>query len=67
MPELEGEVLGQLSRILDPDLGADIVSCGFIKDLTIDLEGGIVAFKMELTTPACPVKDDVRCAPSRGR
>ncbi|CAI6012553.1 unnamed protein product [Closterium sp. NIES-65] len=53
----EGEVLGQLRRILDPDLGADIVSCGFIKNLQVDEAEGAVTFDMELTTPACPVKD----------
>ena len=42
----------------DPDLRRDIVSLKFIKDLRI--EGGRVAFKIELTTPACPVKDQMR-------
>jgi ATP-binding protein involved in chromosome partitioning len=47
-------VLGALSRIQDPDLHRDIVSLGFVKDLAI--ERGKVSFKIELTTPACPVK-----------
>ena len=51
----EKQVLDALSRIMDPDLGRDIVSLGFIKNLTI--EGGDVAFDVELTTPACPVRD----------
>ena len=42
----------------DPDLHRDIVTLKFIKDLRID--GGRVAFKIELTTPACPVKDQMR-------
>jgi metal-sulfur cluster biosynthetic enzyme len=54
----EAEVLKQLSNIIDPDLGNDVVSLGFIKDLII--EGGLVSFKMELTTPACPVKDEFK-------
>src|SRR4030095_12511999 len=41
-----------------PDLNRDIVSLGFIKNLSI--EGGKVAFTIELTTPACPVKDQMR-------
>src|SRR4030095_3773751 len=41
-----------------PDLNRDIVSLGFIKELKID--GGRVAFTIELTTPACPVKDQMR-------
>ncbi|MFC1559014.1 Mrp/NBP35 family ATP-binding protein [Gemmatimonadota bacterium] len=48
-------VLETLSSIQDPDLGKDIVSLGFIKNLEID--GGTVAFTIELTTPACPAKD----------
>ncbi|KAI3429423.1 hypothetical protein D9Q98_005518 [Chlorella vulgaris] len=54
----EGEVLAALARIIDPDFGMNIVDCGFIKDLEIDGEQGRVSFRMELTTPACPIKDD---------
>ena len=51
-------VLNALQVVKDPDLNRDIVSLGFIKDLTID--AGRVAFTIELTTPACPVKDLMR-------
>jgi ATP-binding protein involved in chromosome partitioning len=54
----QGSVLEALKVVRDPDLQRDIVSLGFIKDLTID--GGRVAFTIELTTPACPVKDQLR-------
>src|SRR5206468_7833539 len=47
-----------LKVVRDPDLQRDIVSLNFIKDLKI--EGGRVAFTIELTTPACPVKDQMR-------
>src|SRR5438034_9303762 len=47
-----------LKVVNDPDLHRDIVSLGFIKNLNID--GGRVAFTIELTTPACPVKDQMR-------
>lgn len=53
-------VLAQLRRIIDPDFGEDIVACGFVKDMAIDLGSGAVAFKLELTTPACPVKDQFK-------
>lgn len=36
----------------DPELGADIVSMGMIKDLNV--KDGAVSFTLELTTPACP-------------
>ncbi|MEQ1727544.1 MAG: Mrp/NBP35 family ATP-binding protein [Vicinamibacterales bacterium] len=51
-------VLDALMVVRDPDLNRDIVSLGFIKNLSI--EGGQVAFMIELTTPACPVKDQMR-------
>jgi ATP-binding protein involved in chromosome partitioning len=51
-------VLNALRVVIDPDLRKDIVSLGFVKDVAID--GGRVAFTIELTTPACPVKDQMR-------
>src|SRR6186997_33599 len=54
----QGSVLAALKVVRDPDLQRDIVSLGFIKGLTID--GGRVSFTIELTTPACPVKDQLR-------
>ncbi|HEY7171461.1 MAG TPA: Mrp/NBP35 family ATP-binding protein [Vicinamibacterales bacterium] len=54
----QAPVLEALKVVRDPDLNRDIVSLGFVKDLRID--GGRVAFTIELTTPACPVKDQMR-------
>jgi len=54
----KASVLAALKVVRDPDLQRDIVSLGFIKDLSID--DGRVAFTIELTTPACPVKDQLR-------
>ena len=54
----QARVLDALKVVQDPDLHRDIVSLGFIKDLTIS--GGKVGFTIELTTPACPVKDQMR-------
>src|SRR3954447_10326735 len=51
-------VLDALKVVRDPDLNRDIVSLGFIKELVI--RDGDVAFTIELTTPACPVKDQMR-------
>lgn len=51
-------VLNSMRHIIDPDLGRDIVSLGFIKNLKID--NGNVSFTVELTTPACPVKETFR-------
>jgi ATP-binding protein involved in chromosome partitioning len=54
----EPDVLEALKVVSDPDLRRDIVSLGFVKNLNIT--GGSVAFTIELTTPACPVKDQMR-------
>jgi len=54
----EEQVLSVLKRVQDPDLRKDIVSLGFIRNLKI--EGGKVSFDLNLTTPACPVKDQMR-------
>ncbi|GLJ38170.1 hypothetical protein SUGI_0777100 [Cryptomeria japonica] len=51
------DVLKALSQIIDPDFGTDIVSCGFVKDIELDEISGEVSFRLELTTPACPIKD----------
>ena len=54
------QVLDALHPIIDPDFQKSIVDLGFIKDLRI--EGGAVSFSIELTTPACPVKDEFQRA-----
>jgi ATP-binding protein involved in chromosome partitioning len=53
-PVSASQVLDALRPIIDPDFQKSIVDLGFIKDLKID--GAAVAFSIELTTPACPVK-----------
>jgi ATP-binding protein involved in chromosome partitioning len=52
------QVLSVLRTIQDPDLHKDIVSLGFVKDVRI--EDGEVDFTIELTTPACPVRDSMK-------
>ncbi|MCC7139663.1 MAG: Mrp/NBP35 family ATP-binding protein [Planctomycetes bacterium] len=58
MAVTQAQVLDALKSVLDPDLGRDIVSLGFVKHVGID--GGKVALRIELTTPACPVKDQLK-------
>jgi ATP-binding protein involved in chromosome partitioning len=58
MPLEQAAVLDALTVVKDPDLHQDIVSLGFVKDLRID--GSRVGFTIELTTPSCPVKDQMR-------
>jgi ATP-binding protein involved in chromosome partitioning len=58
MSTTSAAVLDALRGVRDPDLHKDIVSLGFVKNLSID--GARVSFAIELTTPACPVKDQMR-------
>ena len=53
----EETVLESLKQIIDPDLRKDIVTLGFVRDVAI--EGGDVSFRIVLTTPACPVKEQM--------
>src|SRR5262245_10954565 len=54
----ENAVLDALRTVQDPDLHQDIVTLGFVKNLRIDK--GNVEFVMELTTPASPVKEQLK-------
>ena len=51
-------VLDALKNIQDPDLFKDIVTLGFVRDVVI--EGGKVKVNINLTTPACPVKEQMK-------
>jgi len=57
-PLTEAAVLEALRAVKDPDLRRDIVTLGFVKRVAID--AGHVSLRIELTTPACPVKDQMR-------
>ncbi|MFN2311914.1 MAG: P-loop NTPase [Spirochaetia bacterium] len=54
----EQSVMDALSHIIDPDFGQDIVSLGFVRNL--EIEGPQVSFAIQLTTPACPIKDQFK-------
>ena len=53
-------VLEALKVVRDPDLHKDIVSLGFVK--TVHIDGDAVGVDIELTTPACPVRDELKQA-----
>jgi ATP-binding protein involved in chromosome partitioning len=54
------QVLDALSNVIEPDLGKDLVTLGMVKDVAID--GQRVSFTVILTTPACPLKEQIRNA-----
>jgi ATP-binding protein involved in chromosome partitioning len=53
----ESAVLEALSHVQEPELGGDLITRNMVRDLRID--GANVAFQIELTTPACPLKDEI--------
>jgi ATP-binding protein involved in chromosome partitioning len=53
----EQQVLAALSKVQEPELGGDIVSRRMVKDVRVS--GASVSFTIELTTPACPLKDQI--------
>jgi ATP-binding protein involved in chromosome partitioning len=57
-PISETAVLKALSTVMDPDLNTDIVSANMVKDLSI--ASGRVSVRIELTTPACPMKEKIK-------
>ena len=46
-----------LRKVQDPELHRDIVSLDMVKEIHVD--GTSVALKVDLTTPACPLKDQI--------
>jgi len=53
------EILEALRGVMDPELGRDIVSLGMVEEADIDSEGR-VRVKVQLTTPACPLKNVIQ-------
>ncbi|MCR4416929.1 MAG: iron-sulfur cluster carrier protein ApbC [Ignavibacteria bacterium] len=51
-------ILKALSNVQDPDLRRDIVTLNMVKDIRI--EGNQIFVKVNLTTPACPLKDNIK-------
>ncbi len=51
-------ILEALRHVDDPDLKKDLVTLGMIENVTVD--GSVVSFDVVLTTPACPLKNEIR-------
>ena len=64
MPVTHDQVMSALRTVQDPELFKDIVTLNMVKEVKID--GDVVQVQVELTTPACPLKEvierDVRAA-----
>lgn len=59
MAEVSKEnVINALRKVNDPDLHKDLVTLNMVKDIKID--GKNITAEIELTTPACPLKDKIK-------
>jgi metal-sulfur cluster biosynthetic enzyme len=54
----DARVLTALRRVLDPELGLDIVSLGLVH--AIDRQGDRLRVEMLVTTPACPLGEQIQ-------
>lgn len=52
------DVIDALRNVNDPDLHKDLVTLNMVKDIAI--EGTKITTQIELTTPACPLKDVIK-------
>src|SRR3954471_16999105 len=53
----ESAIYDALKNVKEPELGRDIVTLNMVKDVAIT--NSDVSLKIELTTPACPLKDEI--------
>jgi len=54
------DILRALSNVQEPDLGKDLVTLNMVRDIAIN--GNAVSFTVVLTTPACPLKEEIKNA-----
>jgi metal-sulfur cluster biosynthetic enzyme len=62
MPLTEEEIYKELEKIVDPELGINIVDLGLIYAVRIEDNGAIVAVDMTLTSLGCPIGPQLRAA-----
>lgn len=60
MTPLHEEVLQQLTTVIDPELGIDIVNLGLIYGIGVEDTNGHVDIVMTLTVPGCPMHDTIK-------
>lgn len=58
-PPTRDEVLGVLGNVIDPELGADIVSLGMVPDVQV-ADDGVVTVGIKLTIGGCPLRAEIK-------
>ena len=55
--ELRARVLDALRGVMDPELGMNVVELGLVYG--VDVEAGGVRVRLTMTTPACPLGEQI--------
>ncbi len=58
-PPSRDDVLGVLGTVIDPELGADIVSLGMVPDVVVGNDGAVIV-GIKLTIGGCPLRADIK-------
>ena len=58
-PPSREDVLSVLARVIDPELGVDIVTLGMVPDVTVS-DDGLVVITIKLTIGGCPMRADIK-------
>ncbi|WP_163787692.1 iron-sulfur cluster assembly protein, partial [Myxococcus vastator] len=58
MSVTQADILAAMSKVMDPELHIDLVKAGMVKDVRVS--GDTAKLKIELTTPACPMKGKIQ-------
>jgi ATP-binding protein involved in chromosome partitioning len=59
LPPTIDEVMGVLATVIDPELGADIVSLGMVPSVDVD-DQGVVTVGIKLTIRGCPLRAEIK-------
>jgi metal-sulfur cluster biosynthetic enzyme len=49
------EIMAALSKVIDPEIGIDIVNLGLVYGVEVDLKNSKATVRLTMTTPACPL------------
>src|SRR5918994_505838 len=58
-PPSREDVMAVLGTVIDPELGADIVSLGMVPGVTVS-DDGLVTVTIKLTIGGCPLRADIK-------
>ncbi|NMW18913.1 MAG: Mrp/NBP35 family ATP-binding protein [Chlorobiaceae bacterium] len=55
----EAQIIAALSSVQEPDLKKDLITLAMVEDIALDTDNN-VSFTVVLTTPACPLKEQIK-------